>query len=258
MRTDRRILALGSLLVIAALVVSGCAAAQAAPAPAQAAAPQQGGGTDAGPRLLSVNGVGTAAATPDIAYVELGVDVKSSSASEAVAESTDRMSKVMEALAELEVEEKDIRTVAYNMWVEEERDREGNPTGERTYHVVHRVRVTVRALEQVGTLLEKALEAGANTVGGIQFAVEDPTALQQEAREKAIANAKDKAQQLADGLGVSLGEPYTINEYSAVGPVVEKAVLMEARAAAGGAGPVPVSPGELTVTVELSVSWMIQ
>ncbi|MBC7222824.1 MAG: SIMPL domain-containing protein, partial [Anaerolineae bacterium] len=245
MRTNRNILALGSLLVIAALVVSGCAAAQAAPAPAQAAAPQQGGGADAGPRLLSVNGVGTATATPDIAYVELGVDVKSASASEVVAESTDRMNKVMEALAELEVEEKDIRTVAYNMWVEEEHDREGNPTGERTYHVVHRVRVTVRALDQVGTLLEKALEAGANTVGGIQFAVEDPTALQQEAREKAIANAKDKAQQLADGLGVSLGEPYTINEYSAAGPLVERAMVMEARAVGGGAGPVPVSPGEL-------------
>jgi len=260
MLRSKRVLVLGSILVVAALLVGGCTAAKALPGPAVASAQtaQGEGNSDSNPRLLSVNGTGTATGTPDVVYVELGVDIKSPSASEVVEESNTRMAKVMEALAKLEVEKKDIQTVAYNMWVEEVYDKEGNPTGERVYHVVHRVQVTVRDLEKVGTVLEKALDAGANTVGGIQFSVEDPTALQKEAREKAIANAKAKAQQLAEGLGVTLGPPQSISEFGFVtAPVVVKGMEM-AGVGGGGAGPVPVSPGQLTVTVEVSVSWIIQ
>ncbi|MGC8837372.1 MAG: SIMPL domain-containing protein [Anaerolineae bacterium] len=259
MSLNKSMLAFGSILVLVALLVGGCSAAKALPGPAVASA-QEARGEDnsySTPRMLSVNGTGTATGTPDVVYVELGVDLKSPSASEVVEESTARMGKVMEALAKLEVEKKDIQTVAYNMWVEEVYDKEGNPTGERVYHVVHRVQVTVRDLEKVGTVLEKALEAGANTVGGIQFSVEDPTALQREAREKAIANAKAKAQQLAEGLGVTLGEPQSISEYGYMATVPVKGVMMEG-VGGGGAGPVPVSPGQLIVTVEVSVSWVIE
>lgn len=256
----KNVLVLGSILGIAALVVGGCSAARAISGPAVASAQtvQQEGDSNSAPRLLSVSGSGTATGTPDVVYVELGVDLKSPSASEVVDESTTRMAKVMDALAALGVEKRDVRTVAYNMWVEEVYDREGNPTGERVYHLVHRVQVTVRDLEKVGTVLEKALDAGANTVGGIQFGVEDPTALQREAREKAIANAKAKAQQLAEGLGVTLGEPQSINEFGYVEPVPLKVMALEAAGMGGGAGPVPVSPGQLSVTVEVSVSWIIR
>ncbi len=256
----KRAYVLGSILVLAALLVGGCSAAKALPGPAVASAQtaQEEGNSDSTPRLLSVNGSGTATGTPDVVYVELGVDLKLPSASEVVDESTTRMNKVMEALAAQGVEEKDVQTVAYNMWVEEVYDKEGNPTGERVYHLVHRVQVTVRDLKKVGTVLEKALEAGANTVGGIQFGVEDPTALQEEAREKAIANAKAKAQQLAKGLGVTLGDPQSISEFGYVAPIPVVKGMEMVGVGGGGAGPVPVSPGQLSVTVEVSVSWIIQ
>lgn len=259
MLSKEKLLALGSILIIAALLVGGYVGAKASPGPAAALTQtaQEETCCNSSPRLLNVNGTGTATGAPDVVYVELGVDLKSPSAADVVEESTTRMTKVMETLAELKVEEKDIQTVAYNMWVEEVFDKEGNPTGERVYRLVHRIQVTVRDLEKVGTVLEKALEAGANTVGGIQFSVEDPTALQEEAREKAIANAKTKAQQLAEGLGVTLGEPQSINEYGFAVPATVKAVEM-AGIGGGGAGPVPVSPGQLSVTVEVSVSWIIE
>lgn len=260
MLSREKLLALGSILIIAALLVGGYVGAKAFPGPAVAlaqTAAQEETCCNSSPRLLNVNGTGTATGAPDVVYVELGVDLKSPSAAEVVEESTTRMAKVMEALAELKVEEKDIQTVAYNMWVEEVFDKEGNPTGERVYRLVHRIQVTVRDLEKVGTALEKALEAGANTVGGIQFSVEDPTALQEEAREKAIANAKAKAQQLAEGLGVTLGKPQSINEYGFAVPAPVKAMEM-AGIGGGGAGPVPVSPGQLSVTVEVSISWIIE
>ncbi|MGQ9585073.1 MAG: SIMPL domain-containing protein [Anaerolineae bacterium] len=251
---ESKVVVLGSLLLLAALLVSGCTTSAAAPP----LAPQESNGADSTPRLLNVNGTGIATAAPDIVYVELGVDVKSTSASEAVAQSTDLMTRVMEAIKALEVEDKDIRTVAYNIWVEDEFDKEGKPTGRRIYHVVNRVQVTLRNLEKVGTLLEDALEAGANTVGGIRFSVEDPTALQHQARDAAIANARAKAEQLAKGLGVTLGEPYSISEYSGGGVPVERVMLEAPRFAAGEAAPVPVSPGELSITVEISVAWSIQ
>jgi len=255
---NSKVIVFGSLLVVAGLLLGGCAAAKAAAqAPAAAEAPQPANAADSGPRLLNVTGTGTATAAPDVAYVELGVDVKSTSAAEAVSESTDRMTKVMEAIKALGVEEKDVQTITYNIWVEEEYDKEGNPTGQRTYHVVNEVRVTLRDLDQVGTLLEDALDAGANTVGGIRFSVEDPTALQAEARDNAIADARARAKQLAEGLGVTLGEPYTINEYGAPVPRTEMVKALEAPRAAASA-PVPVSPGELTVSVQISVAWTIQ
>jgi hypothetical protein len=138
------------------------------------------------------------------------------------------------------------------MWIEQVVDREGQPTGESRYHVVNQVRVRLRDLTKTGELLQKALEAGANNVGGVSFSVADPKALQQEARDQAIADAQAKASQLAAGLGAQLGRLRQVSEY---GGVIAPSVPVEAYAEGlrGGGGPVPVSGGEFSVTVEIQV-----
>lgn len=200
------------------------------------------------PRTISVNGSGAATARPDIAYVTLGVRAIHTDADKAVTENTERMSAVMGVLKEMQVEDKDIQTVNYSMWLEEERDREGNLTGVTRYHVVNQVRVKVRDLAKVGQLLQQALKAGANSVEGISFSVDNPSALRKEARDKAIADAKAKAEQLAAGFGAKVGKVRQVSEYGGE-PEVRMAVKSEAYGIGGGE--VPVAGGELSVSVQV-------
>ncbi len=243
---------IGTLLV---LLIAGCApgAIESTVGVTRAVAPSAStlsAGQESVPRTVTVSGSGTANATPDIAYVQLGVQVIESDAELAVEESTDRMTAVMEVIKDMGIDAKDVQTTQYNMSVQQQYDREGRPTGEITYRVSNQVRVKVRDLTMIGELLQKALAAGANTVGGVTFSIEDPKALQKQARDLAIADAREKAEQLAAGLGASLGPVRQVSEFGVSRPMPEAAKVMEMRAVGGE---VPISGGELSVSVQIEV-----
>ena len=214
-----------------------------------AAALQAGG--EAMPRTITVSGIGKATARPDVAEIQLGVETVSEDPGLAISENTERMTAVMDVVKAMGVEDKDVQTVKFSMWVEEERDREGRLTGVRRYHVVNHIRVRLHDLDKTGEFLRKALEAGANNVGGITFRVSDPEALERQARDLAIANAKAKAEQLATGLGAKLGPLRQVSEFGGV--VTPRAAPMGAVEKAVAAAPVPVSGGEFSVTVQIQV-----
>jgi uncharacterized protein YggE len=199
---------------------------------------------------LSVNGVGTTSAPPYVADIQLGVDVSHTDPELAVSDSTERMRAVMDTLAKMGVAEKDIQTVNYSLWPEAQHDEKGTPTGESLFRVVHQIRVRLYDLSKVGELLHKALQAGANTVGGVSFSVADPVALRLEARDRAIANARAKAEQLAEGLDVQLGPARQITEFGDWSVPVEAA---EGRAWGGGVIPMP--SGSFSVRVEIQVTF---
>ncbi len=251
-------IAFGTLIFVVAAcsppaVASGPAVADAAAAP-RAAPAIAGTNGDSLPATISVNGVGTASATPDVAYIQIGVEAINSDPAAAVKENTDKMTAVIAALKEQGIPAEDIQTVNYSMAVETIVDRDGQPTGETRYHVTNQVRIKVTDLSKAGGVLTAALEAGANTVGGIEFSVQDPVALQTQARNKAIADAQAKATQLATGFGAKLGPVHNVNEYS--GPA-SPAPRYDASAGIGGGGQVPVSPGQFTVTVEVQATFDI-
>ena len=250
MSTRKRILfiALIGLLVASLAGCAGEASAGGGPQPV-ASTSALGANTETTPRTVSVNGLGMASARPDVADIQLGVETIDADAGLAVNENTERMTAVMDAIKAMGVEDKDVQTVQYSMWIEQQYDKQGEPTGENRYHVVNQVRIRVRELDKVGQLLQKALEVGANTVNGVSFSVADPTALQEKARQLAIANAKTKADQLAAGLGAKLGALRQVSEFGGlvapVAPVWQEGI--------GGGGPVPMSGGEFSVTVEIQV-----
>jgi len=216
------------------------------------------------PRLVTVSGSGTAYGAPDVAYVTVGVEARDADAAAAVADTTERMTAVMDAVTAAGIAPEDIRTVNYQMWLETDAEPRPEPTTSsgtvtttstvERYHVLNQVRLTVRDLEALGTVLQDALSTGANSAADISFAVEDPTALQREARDAAIANAKAKADQLASGLGATIGSVYAISEYSS-GPQPVYAARDVYGTAASNA--VPVSSGTLSVSVDIQVSFEI-
>ncbi len=218
---------------------------------------QAGGGTtyaSAGSDVaytINVSGSGLASNTPDIADIQLGVESVTDEAAQAISESTTKMKSVLEAVKALGIEDKDIQTVNYSMWVEQIYNQEtGIPTGQVRYHVTNQINVRLRDLTLAGKLLENALTAGANTVGSITFGVNDPTELQKQARALALQNARAKADELAAGLGIRVGKVRTVSEYVS-GPIPVASYAKDM--GMGGGGEVPVATGSYNVTVEVQV-----
>ena len=207
------------------------------------------------PRTLTVDGSGAASAAPDIVDIQLGVETIDKDPRTAIDDNTATMERVIEALADLEVSEDDIQTRSFNMWVEQIYGEDG-PTGEFQYHVANQISVRVRDIDMTGDVLGAALGAGANTVRGISFGVEDTQALEEAARDAAVDNAIAKAEQLAERLGVEVGKPRHVAEISGGFPqtaTVARAVMLES---AGGS--VPVSPGDFTIRVSVNITFDIE
>lgn len=116
------------------------------------------------------------------------------------------------------------------------------------YTAQNNVEVTIRNLDTAGKVLSAATGAGANQLYGIRFEIEDPSPLQAEARKKAVADARARAERLAQLAGVKLGPAVSINELDGggSGPVPMFAMAkMESSA--------PVERGELTVTSTVQI-----
>jgi len=220
------------------------------------ATPAAGGGAVEQPHTISVTGSGVAYGKPDIAIAQIGVQTRDENPGRAVSENTEKMNAVIAALKELGVEEKDIQTSNFSVYAQQNYDTNGAPT-DYTYVADNTVSVTIRNLSKVGDALGRAVAAGANSIYGVSFTVSDQSALEAEARDKAMADAKARAEQLAAAAGVTLDQPMNISEYS-YGPAPMAAAVRSFGVGGGGAGPVPVSTGQIQVNLQVSVTYIIK
>jgi uncharacterized protein YggE len=248
------------MLAIALVVSMGLAAAWMWGQTASPVAAQSSDG-DSGyspAETIMVVGQGSARMEPDVARVSVGVETSAETVDEAVAENTARMESIMDALAAAGIDDKDIQTTNYSIQLD--RYREPMPrAGEEeeqppiTYRVSNMVNVTVRDLDSIGEVIDAVVEAGANSVWGVSFGLDDPSLAQAAARADAVADAEARAQSLADLSGVELGPVMSISEVISGGAVP---MPVMAEMAASGAG--PISPGELEVTYRLQVAYFIE
>jgi uncharacterized protein YggE len=193
---------------------------------------------------LSVSGAGFASTSPDIVDIQLGVESIRSDPAEAVSVNTAAMNDVMNVLNSMEIASEDIQTVYYSMWVEDVYDENGQLTGERRYRVTNQINVRLYDLDQTGVLLEKVINAGATTVTGITFGVDDTTELAQEALDNALIEARQKAERLAAEMGMTLGPVISIAEGS-----TNSIMPLDIKGLGGGGGGVPISEGQFSVTM---------
>jgi uncharacterized protein YggE len=253
------------ILAVMALTVAACAQVGAPPTTMAAGeeAPARGGGGEIPPtgqliEGLVVVGSGTASAEPEVALITLGVELRGDGPADIVDEASQRINRVIAVAQQEEVAKEDIRTAGYSLWVENVYDPErGTPTGEVVYHVSHSVQVTQRDLDKLGDMLAAAVEAGANTISGVSFRVEDPKALVEQARQEALQDAADRAKQMAEGLGVTLGKPIAVMETGGGYP-------MPVGYGGGGGGGMAemaapsISPGAFSVSVSIQVVYEIR
>jgi uncharacterized protein YggE len=204
-----------------------------------------------GMRQITVVGNGEVKVTPDTAGVQIGVETTAPTTQEALAQNTAQATAIIEKIKALGVAEKDIQTSGFNIYPTYDTDGR-QVTG---YTVSNQVNVTIRDLAQAGNLLDQVVQAGANRIYGVSFTVADPAAALAQARDKAVVDAKARAEQLAKGTGATVGQVLVVTENVGAGPVVP--MPMMDRAAAAGAA-VPVQAGEQSYTAQVQITFELR
>ncbi|MEX0627373.1 MAG: SIMPL domain-containing protein [Cucumibacter sp.] len=182
-------------------------------------------------------------------------------AREALDANTAAMAALIEVLRAAGIEERDIQTSGFSVqpsYVYSDKVDEAGyqlPPRIEGYRVSNSVTVRVRDLTSLGTVLDRAVTVGANSINGISFTVAETDALMAEARRAAVADAISRAQLLTEAAGVGLGRIRSINEQGGAQPYVMQSARFDMVAAE--AAPVPVAAGELTFSVTVSIQWEI-
>jgi hypothetical protein len=239
----------GLLLVIAlvavmALLLVGCTETS-------------GGGANTQQTGIWVSGEGKVTAVPDLAMLNLGVEAQEKTVQEAQTEAVTTMTALVAALKSNGVADKDIQTTVYSIEMVTKWNVDTNEQITIGYKVTNTVTAKMRDMSKVGTIIDAAAEAGGNLtrVSGISFTVDDPTAYYTQAREKAMADAKAKAEQMAGLANITLGKAFYISES---GGYIPTPYAIKDYAAGGASGTTPISAGELEMTVTVQVAYSIE
>ncbi len=206
-----------------------------------------------------VHGEGKVTVVPDIAVLTLGVEAQADTVDQAQNEASTAMNAVVSELDSRGVADKDIQTRYFRIypvrnWVPERGEEE--LVG---YRVTNMVTVKIRKVEDTGTIIDAVARVGGDyiRIDNISFTVDDPSPYQKEAREKALADAYEKARQIADTAGVRLGEPTYISESGSDYPIPRQVTYGMAVPAPMPEAAVSISPGETEITILVQVAYSI-
>ncbi len=162
--------------------------------------------------MITVYGQGRVTAAPDTAYVTLGYENSAPSPKEAQLANAARMKQITAAMREVGIAETDIQQAQFNVYQEY---YYGDAPDAQSYRVSNIVKVTVRQADRATDVITAACAAGANTSYGITYDLTNRQSVYTKALSLARARADEKAADLADELGRSLGGIVEIKEYSA-------------------------------------------
>jgi len=235
--------------LVAALML-GAAALPSAAAAQQSTINQ----TIAGTRL-DVNATGEVTRVPDVAIITAGVVSRSTTATGALQDTADRMSRVLTALKRAGVEDRDIQTsnVSLNP---EYRYVENQPPQLVGYSASNNVTVRFRDIRNSGKILDALVAQGANQVNGPTLTVDKPESALDEARAKAIAIGRARAELYARSLGQRVVRVVSVNESGGSYPVPPP-MPMYARADMAQAK-TSIEPGEQKLQVNLAMTFELQ
>jgi len=207
---------------------------------------------------ITIEGIGRVNAIPDIATFTVGVQTEKATVAEAQKETNDKMNNIIKKLKETGIKETDIKTTDYSIYPQYNWDNSRQTL--RGYQVNQSVAVKIRDLLKVSDTLAMAGSLGANNIGGISFIIDEPETYKQEAREKALKQAKDKAEALSKTMGVKIRKIVGFTESSAdQTPMYLDSYKSMGMAEGGGGVSNPTVPaGSNEVVVYASVTYQIE
>jgi hypothetical protein len=225
-----------------ASIVAAVALALSAPALAQSDIPA----------AISVTGEASISVPPDLALVDAGVASDAKTAREASEANNNAMTKVLAALKAANIDPKDVQTSRLSLQPQYAPNRSG-PSPVVGYRVSNRVTVRIRDVTKLANVIDTLVGAGANDIGNVSFEVSQASKLLDDARERAVADARRKAEIYARAAGVTLGAPLSISEEGAPQPIFRAKM-----AAPMAAAPTPIAQGEETLSITVSATWAIK
>jgi len=207
-----------------------------------------------GPRTFSVVGEGKEVITPKIAEINIGVITEGQDLQILQKENSEKMNRIIKFLKEKGIDEKDIQTENYS--IVPKYDYQKSPYKIVGYDINQNLKVKIRDLTKVGDILSQAVNYGANNVYGPNFTVDDKEFYLEKARDKAIKNAKEKAEKISKTAGFRLGKIISLTEVSPYEtyPMFSK----EMSGIGGGNGQVQIQPGNQEIKVQVNIVFEIR
>ena len=209
------------------------------------------------PHTLNVQGNSEFDVAPDIAKIRFRVETQNLNAQEAQDKNKQIANAVHTALLEAGVRETELETTDFRLEKIQEWDQKEQRMVDKGYRASNAFVVTTKNLDSVGKLLDVGVQAGANNVESLSFELSDVRSreVKTESLSKAARNAKEKAQALADGAGVSLGKVASINENSYVVMPYARYDVMASKAEGAPMAPTPISPENVHISAQVSVAY---
>lgn len=201
--------------------------------------------------VVTVTGTGEVAAEPDMAVLTLGVTQRAGDAEEAMERVSETMAEVIGALDAQGLPEGDTRTARLSLYPLLSDEGMQGPPRVTGFEASNQLRVEIFDLAVLGAVLDAALDEGATDMSGLSFALSDPRAATDEARRRAVADARAKAALYAEAAGLRLGAIRSIAE---PGGASGAQPMMMAEARSGAA----IRPGELTVSAGITIVWTLE
>ncbi len=259
---------IGAVLMLIPLALAGCASPSEAEGDGKITLPVPSfSEVSVGPGIiwsqqnvgLWVNGEGKVFAATDTATLVLGVEVQKMTVAEAQSQAGEDMDRVMKVLKANGIAEKDIQTQQYSIYPVKQWDEKERREVLLGYRVTNLVTVKIRKLADAGDVIDGvALVAGDSIrINSISFSVDDPSSYYQQAREKAVKDAMEKAKQIAGVSGIKLGKVLYISETGAYAPVIYRDYDEYKAVSAPQAVETPISGGEQQVTVNIQMVYDI-
>jgi uncharacterized protein YggE len=201
---------------------------------------------------VTVSGVGEVSVAPDVADVVIGVTVQKPTVAAAQSAAATSMTAVIDAIEKNGVDPKDIVTI--DLSLSPVYDYTGSTPRLIGQQLSNSIKVTVRKLTSLAAVIDDSMSAGATNVGSVTFRLNDPTTVQTQARQIAMADARSRADELTAAAGVSVKGVASIAETATQTQPVYAAAALDSKSAGVST---PIQTGTTDIVIQVTVSYLI-
>ena len=205
--------------------------------------------------LLTVTGSAEVRTAPDQATVGIGVMTQASNAREAQDKANVIIQKFLAEMQRLGIDKKDVQTSRLMLNPMYDNPKPGEPMRISGYQAQNVLSVRVENFDLIGKVIDAGVSSGANTVENIGFSMEDDTRVRLEALREAATEARQKAEVIAQALGIELGGIYEVVEG---GAHIMPPPMYRGEGLAAMKADTPVEPGQVVISASMTVRYEIR
>ena len=214
------------------------------------------------PKVIQASGTGNVIGTPDRAQITFSVETENPDVKIAQQDNAQKMATVINALVAIGIPRDALKTTGYNIYpVYEDSTKSNSDQKVRTYRVTNTLTVTLHDVSKTGDVIDVSVANGINQASSIQFLLSDEQSqvLRTEALKRAVARARADADTVADSMGTPIIGVQSADISGGYSPVLfENYQYPASNAIMKSAVPTPIQPGDITVSAQVSITYLIR